>query len=269
MSWMRYMTMHSFRQQNPDWEIYLYTAGSTIATKTWSDAVQQDFHSYKGRDYIPELEKLGVVIKPWTLMDREFPNMCASHKSNFFKWHLLGTKGGIYADLDILWIKPMDSFLQVAEGMDITICCTKYLSIGLLASEKGSAFFYDAFLHGKKHYDTGHYQSCGVENVYTMLYGRELWNGDGIDWGTVAQKPLLKDIATKYDNPKIFNIPVNWIYPILSLEMQKMFSTVTPIPKESIGLHWYAGHPLAQKYNNLLDDSNYKEYNNTFTKAIT
>ena len=41
---------------------------------------------------------------------------------------------------------------------------------------------------------------------------------------------------------------------------------IKDFPEESIGYHWYAGHPHIQYYNNLLTEENYKEHDITFTR---
>ena len=38
--------------------------------------------------------------------------------------------------------------------------------------------------------------------------------------------------------------------------------------KNSIGIHWYGGHPLAQEYNNKVNEENYKEFDCTISTAI-
>ena len=40
------------------------------------------------------------------------------------------------------------------------------------------------------------------------------------------------------------------------------------IKDTGIGIHWYGGDPLSQKYNNLLTHKNWKDFDCTITAAI-
>ena len=63
LSWMRYMTLFSFRKLNPDWDIILYLSDNTNTTKTWKGVEEQDFSNYKGHNYFNKLEELNIKTK--------------------------------------------------------------------------------------------------------------------------------------------------------------------------------------------------------------
>jgi len=48
LSWMRYMTLYSFRKMNPNWEIILYLSDNVNKIKTWNSGEEQDFLNYTG-----------------------------------------------------------------------------------------------------------------------------------------------------------------------------------------------------------------------------
>jgi len=269
MSWMRYMTIKSFRYYNPDWEIRLYTSNCKVKQKTWVDAVNQDFFSYTGQDYFGRIGTLDVIVEPWNLLDEQYPDMSASHKSNFFKWHTLSNVGGIYADMDILWTKPIDSFYNGIKDLDTAICYTKYLSIGLLASKIGNSFYDDVYSSAHNNYRPDRYQCAGVENVYRLLYGHIpnsfLANGSP-NWAWVLSNDILGDIRAKYPQLSFYNIPMNIVYPYMHKLMGSYFedNIIDDLTPETVGLHWYAGSVMAQKYNSILKEFNFRAYDSTF-----
>ena len=289
MSWMRYITLKSFRQFNPSWEMTLYTSHCLKDIKTWVTPENQDFFCFKGDDYIGLINELNIKIVPWDMSDNgvtavaETPNISASHRSNFFKWAKLATNGGIYSDLDIIYFKPMDDFYNtLVEGeYDTAICQTEYLSIGLLASAGNNPFFKDLFLNALDRYSAGEYQSAGVSNIYNF-YNKPKEGEEAIamireKYPQLSQHEILircdpskvLDVAQKkYPSLKFYNIPMNLVYPMDSTQVEHAFNTGfnidTALPN-NIGYHWYAGHPISQNFNNLLTHKNYKDIYSVFT----
>ena len=269
MSWMRYMTLASFRKLNPEWKITLYTFPCKPKTKPWKDHNDQDFFTFKGVDYLPKVEALDIEVKQWNMAGLLPENISSSHISNFFKWHTLATQGGIYADMDILWVKPFDEFYEKIKDMDLSICATKFFSIGLLSSSPKNIVFERALGSAYSTYTNTVYQSAGVVALYVWLYGPKILEHEYKIWGALAQKEsIFADLQNAAQDKKMYNIPMDLIYHLDCTQMEQMFETTVTIPEETIGLHWYAGHPLAQKFNNLLTSENFREHQNTFTENI-
>ena len=278
MSWLRFLTLKSCKQQNPDWDITLYTHASTVCKQTWKDAIAQDFFSYDEIDYTDQLADLGINIVEWDLPVGIFPagvwkNMAPSHKSNVFKWHMLATVGGIYADLDILWTKPLDDFHKDIEDYDTVICFNKWLLIGLLASQGNNPFFRKVLNTAVINYSAMRYQCVGVESVYVWLYSRRVYDMKGaeiigINWNKVLARPIWEDLQRAIPHMKFYNIPMNLIYPFDHNNLDKIFIETVGLPVETIGIHWYAGNPLSQSYNNLMNHLNYLQIDNTFCGHI-
>jgi len=253
MSWMRYMTLASFRKHNPDWDMTLYTSSPRINYKIWKTKNYQDFFCYEGKDYRRLLIDLNINMVPFECDE----NLTPSHTSNFLKWHVLATEGGIYSDMDILYFKPMDDFYNKIKDYDTAICQTDYLSIGLLASSGKNDFYQDIINNIPKPYDYLHYQMAGVIAVYSLY--------------KCQQKDVLKEAAKKYPELRFYNIPMNTVYPYDSKHIVKAFTdpgNVGDLPKETIGYHWYAAHKKAQEFNNILTPDNYKKYNTLFSKIL-
>jgi len=258
MSWLRFITLQSFVKLNPDWQVSLYYSNQPVNTKTWKEHNEQDFFTYKGIDYSGRLKDLGVDIIEWRDPSPRLKDIAASHKSNFFKWHMLGTQGGIYADLDILWTTPMDILYDFLNRnlYDTAICYQDWVSIGLLASEGNNRFYMDLYNQALKVYDPEHYQCVGVNSVYTLLYGegytRKIFNGE-----------ILNHIRSRYPELKVYNLPMGLLYYYNYSHLDKLFIDnleLSHFPEYVMGLHWYAGNPLSQKFNSLLTEDNYKDH---------
>jgi len=272
MSWMRYMTLKSFRMFNPDWKMILYLSGCNVENKQWTGIVEQDFFTFNGVDYTKKIEELNIEIRHWDISDnilitdKVLKNVSSSHKSNFFKWHTLYAEGGIYSDLDIIYFKSMDNFYDelINNNYDTAICDTTYLSIGLLASAKNNDFYKDVFISCYNNYNPGEYQSAGVMSIHKM-FGQEMFGIKGLTYDLFETINIAKN---KYPHLKFYNIPFDLVYPLDSNKIEYAFThdiKIVDLPKIAIGYHWYAGHPIAQKFNGILTHDNYQNYNITYT----
>src|SRR3990172_1327373 len=94
MSYMRWLTLHTFVSLNHDWKIYLYNPPSeTIIPKYWEGDTDDD-SSYDGNDF-------SICIPP-TIIQKQFNPPCpmgAAQMCDLFQWQLLASEGGFYADM--------------------------------------------------------------------------------------------------------------------------------------------------------------------------
>ena len=256
MSWLRYMTLYSFRKFNPDWEIELYVSDVKVLKKIWKQNVVQDFHSYGGKDWMPEVEKLGVEIKECPVFDERATPI---QNSDIFRWNELATNAGFYSDMDILYIKPIKEYYQkikdfqtgisyhVGKGSRRYANFTGYFSIGFMFSAGNNRFFgdiLDSVMASKNLID---YQSAGVNPLYRML-----GNTKGID---------------KYREGMSI-IPMKVVYPYRAHQGRDFFKVVNNHQIHgdlTIGIHWYAGKPMAQTFNNHISPETLNSQSNTMS----
>ena len=251
MSWMRYMTLYSFRKLNLEWEIELWLYDNPIKEKTWEGEEIQDFFSYDGPDYLEEAIKL-VTVKEWKGVKETGP----SHQSNLFKWYMLAKYGGVYADMDILWIKPFDVYSKL-KRYDVSLSCFGNLfSIGLLAATSSNLFFARVLEVALENYDKKEYQCLGVNVLYKIF---DCW------WN---EPKLFEKVTQLFPRLRYFGIPKNWIYPARCFEMNQIFEQKIKLPEDCIGIHWYAGAEIPQKWNNLLNENNVGQFSNTFCECV-
>lgn len=258
MSWMRFMTLKSFKDLNPDWEVTLYCSDNKITKKTWFGPESQDYFSYSGVDHLKQVEDIGVVVKSWS---PPVPGMMSIHESDLFGWSL-HESGGFYADMDILWIRPMDETYDKMRSHHSMVCCHDGdLSIGFLGSSVGNQFFQDTYQSAIQDYIRERYQTTGNEAVYRLLYANS------------QAYMCFPDLMNRYPELDFANIPMDLVYPVgwqfaklLYLENQGFpLSTFD----NSIGLHWFGGSHFSQEFNAQITADNYHQFNNTFTSLIT
>lgn len=248
LSWLRYLTVFSFRKYNPDWKINIYFSSNSSYEKYWKSLEQQDFISYQGKDYLDKLLELDVNIKEYSLPFNI--KITPSQKSNFFKWNLLATTGGFYSDFDILYVNSLDNLYQKVKDFDGGITFyNNYFSIGFMFSSGKSPMFEDIYKNCSKNFKIISYQGAGVEILKLMK----------LDWSTISKK---------YSN--IYNIPFHYFYEYNSTMVNKIYEENSNyiLNKDAIGLHWYAGHPKSQEMNNKLNETNYKNFNSLITRTI-
>jgi len=259
MSWLRFMTLYSFRKYNPDWCVQLYVAKeSGGGIKGWKDGHQQDNFTYKGESYYDRIKELNVDIIPWELKREGHPNentkwasIPPSQKSNFFKWGQLATQGGVYADMDIVFTGSLSNLYDRMNAQRTDTALTYvarpgYFSIGFMASAPNNVFFKAAYENCFNAFDKDQYQGAGVLTLYKK------WKN-------------LDAVRSKFPKLKIYNVSMSYIHFLDSFNIPKIFNGDYTgwMKKDTIGLHWYAGHPMAQKFNTEVNASNYKSFNHT------
>ena len=267
MSWMRYMTLCSFRKMNPDWEVVLYVSDNNQKEKGWKSKENQDYYQYKGDNYFNKLKDLNIKIEKAEFpkeIQEKLKNISPIHESDLFRYYQLYLNGGFYCDMDVLFFKPIDNFYNtiIKGGYDTIIHENKSLfgyslTVGFLGASVNNEYYKNLFEFGinKKDCDDD-YQSMGVKLIYNMFIG--------------AKNPCMiyDTIISKYPNLTFYNLPTTLIYNFDWTQIKYCFTNslrINDFDYDSIGYHWYGGGSESQKYNNILTEKNYKEYKTTFS----
>lgn len=253
MSFLRYMTLYSFCKLNPDWEVTLYVSKRFDRTKTWYSINQQDYLQYAGEDYFNRIPSK-VKIVDWQLINpnnNQLMNLTPVHLCDYCEWEHLYKDGGFYADMDILFVKPLDNLYNFINenNYDTVVSHRGFFSIGFLACNKDNRFFKDIYDKSFISY-RGDYQSIGVELWYGHLGG-----GCGTEH--------YDTMVNWYNDLKIYNFPFNIIYPWDYTMLPEIFEKVNRVPEESYSIHWYAGDPYSQKYNSMINEHTFRSMNST------
>jgi hypothetical protein len=256
LPYLRYMCLKSFIQYNPDWQVILIVPAELTTGVTWG--THENEEPINTTDYMDRLQDLNIDVRPFSMEPIGFSDdLPEVVKSDLIRLYLLSTTGGLWSDNDILYIKPLSNTLQETN-------CTSYFcyrrggvtqddtpkngclyhSIGFLMSEPEGLEFKNLFAGAANIINTELYQSVG-----SPYYGQ----------------------MVNMDNPNIFNIDINMVYP--SRAPQSMFESpaghhIYEIRNLTIGWHWYGGHPTAGKFQNLMTETTYPKYDNVISHCL-
>jgi hypothetical protein len=257
------MTLYSFRRMNPDWEMVLCLSE---LDESWNLSEAQDFLNYEGPDYFNKIQDLNIIVEPVQFPEdfkNKFKKISPIHESDLYRYYKLYNDGGFYSDMDVLYFRSMDNIYdEIISGRYNTIVyqCPAYVAIGFLGAAKGNSFYKDLMLSSVNTVDSTRYQLYGVELIYDFF---SIINGNNMLIGN--------RIETKYEELKVYSIPKFLVYQYDWIAVQHTYANPIGIdffdPK-SIGYHWYGGNPTSQKFNNLLNENNYKDYRITFSEIV-
>lgn len=226
MSYIRYMTIPSFIKQNPDWRVILWEPSEVSVKRTW--ASRELNYDVQCDDYYPKLEELPIERHKVDFTEWGFPRSISEvHKSDFLRLYLLATMGGVWSDMDILYFKPMTELAVNKEEnahKESYVCISHYgHSAGFLMSTPGSAYYARLVELAKKNYLPTEYQGIGA-TMFNQYF------------------PKVSDIEKI---SSVVNIDMAAVYAHNALSISDIIdgkpSRFSPY---SIGIHWYAGHPL-------------------------
>lgn len=224
LSYLRYLTLVSFRKFHPDWEAFLYQ-GVSKNYKVWSTRDRQDFMINKGPDYISKISDIDIVPKEYSKHADKAPNFV----SDFFRWDILSQNGGWYFDLDQIFCKSFDDLCE----WDFIFGCKAMPYVGVLGISKESKLSKIALSVVSDKYDSRDYISAGPRVI------GHLWRDNR----------RFKEEASK---EKTWCTPNEIFYPISSSDMVDLLYSGKFLPsKNTYSIHWYGGHPKSQRFNAL------------------
>lgn len=229
-----------------------------IIPRHWISKADDD-NSYRGLDY---WERLHPSIQVHTFCPPI--QMAAAQMCDLFQWELLSTVGGIYADMDILWLKPMDDVLTDFLDSDIVLCLESgFLAIGLVGASPNCPLFQCVAKGARRIIKSNtNYQHYGTSLLYCLFgiirRGRAIPN----------VKPVIEHIKNNYPDLCLVMMPNNSIYPFDWRYTNKIFDGSNPVPDDRLGLHWFGGCAVSNRWNDLLTEDNWTEHKNTFTDCL-
>lgn len=240
LSFLRYMTVVSFAQLNPDWKIKVHYPEDSHAGITWTSREHQvdmtECVDYFDRlSAIPHCEVCQIDLSNIEPM----MHLAEVMRSDLARWHLLAEQGGWWSDFDILFIKPMSALLMedsacVVGSYQQDRAGVKFGSIGFMgsdASQLASDFFKQVLRKAQTGCNPKKYQSAG-QFAYTPV--QDAWLGvDGLCM-----------------------LPPSVVYPIQSWEAHQLYFDVNrTLGQFTIGIHWYGGFAPSQRFERFINEN--------------
>lgn len=261
LSYIRYLSLLSARLKNPDFEIILHTPEFPSNNEvTWNTGEQQSIE-HTGKNWFSEIEKLNIRIVKHNFDNCGFSNLEHEvHKSDFLRWIILFEYGGFWSDIDIIYSKSMyDASFNVPENYDINTGIHIYPkinmhAIGFLFSSIDNSLFKEChYIAARKFLEKS---NTGYQSLGSIILNENF--------------PTINSITSKYKNLKVLNIDTNVVYSVGPNDIPSLYEENISINKNnSIGIHWFGGHPLAKNFEASLTDQNLNNFKNSLSNYIT
>jgi glycosyltransferase involved in cell wall biosynthesis len=266
MSFMRYLTIKTFKKYNPDWSVHLYIPKNISSETTWKTVDshhQNDSSDYKAEgDYFQKL----LSEEPIKIIKVDFSKTIVGkdasepHKSDFLRWNILYKKGGLWSDMDIIYHRPLTELYfnnfensqtdlvvsyderHIENGVHLT-------PIGFLLSKPKNSFFNSLAKKSIKLFNKEQYQSIGA-NMWMKNY------------------PNIDSIRSSH-HLRAINLHHEVVYQFDWNNLDQIYDSCTEqLSDKSIGIHWYGGHPRSQEFNNTINHKNYLTFDSPIVKLL-
>jgi hypothetical protein len=253
LSILHYLTIYSLHKYNPELDIIIYTdKNPTNILREWNTHE----HSINIKKIIPlskliEINPNKIFLKPINFK-KEYNldnNISIVFKADFIRIAKLYEHGGIWFDMDILFIKSIPDFF-FKEDIDAFIFnYSGVLPTGFLASIPKTKY---------------------LENLYNLslqiIKNKKIYNYQKIG-PIIWIEEYIK--LNKKPKKKIKTLDNNFVYPFLWNQLNQLFKKSNAIiPENTFGIHWFNGAPITKEYINQLDINNINPDNSLFDKLI-
>jgi len=251
LPFLRYLTLFSFRKYNPDWFIKLYYPKILSENLSWLSS-EHKFDPLT-EDYSDRLSNLNIEHIEFDMESIGWYNdLSEVIKSDLLRWYLLSTIGGLWADMDILFFKPMkDLYFSIGAAEAVISFVKDHWTVGFLLSAPNNPVFVEFNNQTRINFNPKDYQTVGSRLVFRVARD-------------------VEKLKAKFNNTKIYNISSNVVYPLHTGKVPLMYSSsdMNYLKKETIGLHWYAGRKSTSESMRSITEQSYKEQNNIICKVI-
>lgn len=253
LSDLHYLTIYSFHKYNPDLDIIIYTdANPKNILREWNTHE----HSINIKKKIP-LSNL-IAINPNKIFLRQINfqkeynfdnNISIIFKADFTRIAKLYEHGGMWFDMDILFIKPVPEFFFKEDNSYIFIYA-ETIPTGLLIFKQKSEL---------------------LKNIYYSAL--EIINSKRLDNYQKIGPNLWIQQYKKLNTKEKMNIKIldnDFVYPILWNELYYLFKSNNnqKISNNTFGIHWYNGATETKEFINNFDINNINPKNSLFEELI-
>ncbi|BCS83206.1 putative glycosyltransferase [Cotonvirus japonicus] len=250
LSYMKYLTIRSFIYYNPNWIINVYVP-----------TIPDTLSKYIGKNHWNNLLRLpNVNVIKINFDDIGFYNNSPiTARSNYLQWYILSTTGGMWSDLDILYINSIENtILKINPDFDTLICNVndQYYPIKLFLSKPNNRFFYHLKQETLKNYNH-------QNKTLIPTFIKNIWSSSQLIIDNFPENKFL--IEDKYIYLPFEYNNINELYSSTNLTFTKT---------KTIGVCWFGGSDQAFNLQNNIDklvvknDSILLKLINKFVKII-
>jgi GT2 family glycosyltransferase len=237
-----YMNLYSLKtavHYHPDYLHLIWCPTDPSDRISWEESCHKDVEpdpSYPDYfDAVKRMPNVRIVYRDMSEFLGVDKGMSEVHKSDLLRYKLLYLYGGIWSDLDIVYIKPLTSLIDY-DFDTINFRCRYsnsdliYFPVGLMMSKRGSQLFRFIYEEAIKNYNESMYQCFGSE-LFKKLFSGSKFSIHGNRRYLVfnSEKNVFLDEA--------FYLKYNWT---------KIGELFLEEPKNSdlsdvVGFHWFNG----------------------------
>jgi len=159
--------------------------------------------------------------------------------------------------MDILFVQPMP--YSLVQGADAVFCLSDgYMATAFFGGSPDCRLFRDITKSAFASYRRDVYQSTSAEAVY-RLAGTERWQKI-----MVPGEKCLDQLRQQYADLSLMKLPQETVYPYHWANIGQIFTRTQKLPPRCVGIHWFGGTALSQKWNEKLTHKNFRKYENTY-----
>jgi len=266
LPFLRYMSIYSFYKLNPDWKIMLHIPMQSSEGKIATPVIYEN-NTKNYWDNLKEISTLSIHEVNFG----EDNNISEVHKSDLLRWQLLGSIGGIWSDMDVLYFRSMNWLhINTEQNKECQIVFINYTPeepgkfslkpIGFLMSEANSPFYKEVERQAK----------VLLKGSFANQYDNYKMDYQLI--GTRIISNYKADVFRNQFNSKVVYLDPTCVYKYIWNQVCKLFledcSSDFFDDPTIIGCHWYGGAPISKPYVDQATLETYKNNKCTITSLI-
>ena len=237
LSYLQYLSVKTFKDLNPDWCVKLLMPKTIVLIQPPWDTGEL-LNDFIGEDYLERTKEIcDVELVDFDEMGIDWRGAHDVQKGDFLKWHVLHDRGGLFSDIDILYLKPLDELMK--NKFDALVCYVTHAATGFLMAKPKQKMFKD------------------LAKLAESLWIRHMWNNyQGLGPGLLSEFKSFQGLQQVYPETKLYNLPMDIVYPYKpGTEVYELFfgDSINKTTKNTVGIHWYNGNFVAKEYQNHFD----------------
>lgn len=246
LSYLRYLTLVTFRHHHPQWTMRLWTSRSNTAAR-WGGPERQDFMATSETDYMPVVHSLGVDVLN---LPEDHGDIAPNYISDIARWQTI-VGGGWFFDMDQIIVRPFNElcfadFVTGAGNPGVIYCGV----VGASPLSRVPEIMLSA-VTSKITAGTDSYCEAGNWLLRAMMSTPE----------------FRRDTDQERHN----TTPSRYFYPVAdSGDVWKIYdgSIIIPRGEDNYAMHWFGGHPLSQKFNAIYTEKYARTSNDTISRYL-